>query len=170
MKKIFLIYNNPSGYEETPSVIGFTLTEDEAKIVVEREKELYLRAVNLAKEISTRRNEFTSTRPPLNLEQHLDRPKWASGISATEITAEMRKERDGIIAENQARGLRNTDKTQAETKIIYDYLYQSFFTPSEHNADLKKSLTFSEYVGHIGITEHLSEGHEYFYEEVIQIK
>lgn len=102
MEKVFLIQSNPSDWESSPVVIGFTTSEEEAKKVVEKRKEEYHKARSLNDKIhEAYRNFEKENASPLMRENLVEIPKWPAGLGKDQITEEMRKERAELMAKNQ---------------------------------------------------------------------
>lgn len=166
MENIFLIFDNPNDYDTTSSVEGFVLTEDEAKQAV---KELTIelnKARNLFKDIMAEKTIFEMYNPPLILEQIIQIPKWASGLSGTEITEDMRKERNRITDENSLINKRNQEKNIENNKKIDSHLIGMFFCDGKYE-DVKKYFNFNVYgYSTVMFNTYLDLDTPYYYESI----
>jgi len=165
MDEIFLVKNNPSGYEESPSIIGFTLTEDEAKAVVIKETNDYVTAKILVKKLMAIREAYIETLPELIFDQRKEIPKWKSGINQKEITQIMRNERNKINDDNENVLKSNTQKAQERGKVIIEYLKSQL----GETQDCHKYIAFNDYLGSVGITEYYHESESFFYHKIKRI-
>lgn len=109
MDSLYVIYENDSDYEGYPEPIGYALTEDKAKEMCDKLNG-YLEVLKKVKEDL---KELLAPHYGLDFESSIEVPRWAAGLSATEITAEQRAERDEIMAKNELISARNKEKTKA---------------------------------------------------------
>lgn len=98
MDKIYVISECWDDYDSSPNPIGYVTTEAEAEDIVAKLREYNTVATGLNTEFwDIRKNIINDV--AVTLEKKAI-PKWAAGIAATEISKEMRAERDAIIAHN----------------------------------------------------------------------
>ncbi len=154
MDTIFLITDNPSDFESSDSILGFTLTLDEAVNFVNVETERYKKASVIINELEVLREEFISSLEEIITENVLDVPKWKDGLSEKDITQEMRNERTKILLKNEKIRKNNQNKFNEGSEIIKNYLSKEYEKMSIDD-EIKKyiEIDFLRY----RLTEHYKE-------------
>lgn len=168
---IYLIYSNTSQYESSNELLGYKNTESEAKAIVTTLKEHYTKAREFMDNvIEPAQKEYKKLNPPPVSPKHIDHPRWPSGIGQSDITQEMRDERQSIIDQNT--------KNSEAYELLYhawnakekEYI-QQFVTPVQNEPWFKKHLNVEgRYFFLKSSACGLVEGHEYIYERCEEIK
>lgn len=161
LTEIFLIMISHDYYESSPYPVGFAVTEKEAKEAVRRKVELHNKANELQQKLMEKRREFEKITPEPDFEKRLDIPKWKEGLGAHQITDEMRKEREEIIAKKEE----ITDRNSVVRKK-YEEEKRKFILPIFEAAEEEVKKMFGEelFYGY-----YLSENNPYFYEKLKRI-
>jgi len=169
MKKIFIIYSNPSDYEECKYAIGYTASEDEAKDVVEDLKDEYLKARVFNDCLHESYREFKKENPsPLMSQNIIEIPRWPSGISQNAITQEMRQERNDIIEKNKKTSEEHS-KVYAEWQVKQIEYVKPLIKSVEEEPWFKKWFKIGEQFINCSAYR-LVEGQEFFYESCEELK
>lgn len=152
MDKIYIVRDNPTGYDEDSLIVGFALTEDEAKSFIVKEERDYARAKMLVSNLERIREVFEECLKPLETEARIEKQKWAAGISEKSITQEMRIERNRINAENEEITNRNTIKHNERNKLIRDFMVNQIEIAFEGYENAKKYIEVNPAYGFVGVT------------------
>lgn len=137
MNKVFIIQENPTGYDEVEVIVGYVTSEEEAEKLCNKLNEFYKQLVDLSNGVNEEVDKIDMS--DLSFEEMVPLPKWAKGLAATEISDDMRAERDAILAENEAIKERNGVKIKERSRRIAD-------TVAAHVGGLNGSDELKEYV------------------------
>jgi hypothetical protein len=132
---IYLISSNTNQYDCFNLVIGYKLTEGEAKKAIESLKESYNKAEALYSEISIAREKFNKENPSPEYPKFISQPKWPSGIRQSDITQEMKDEREFVKEQNDVMlkkysnlyGLWQVKQTKHLMPVIEPMMKESWF-------------------------------------------
>ena len=116
--EIFVVLIDPNDYESIPSLIGYTNSKGEADALCIKLAEMQEILAKTSKEVKEHIESLSIKEP--ELERRLKIPRWGTGLAATEISEEMRKEWDDINAENTAIDERNSTKNKARQNEIIE--------------------------------------------------
>lgn len=166
---IFLVYSNTSQYESTNELIGYTPIEKMAKFSVASLKESYLKAQNFHKTvINPAVDEFKRNTPSPKHPKHIEYPRWPAGMRESDITQEMRDERQIIIEQN-------SKNTEAYNVLYREWLAKQKECIEQCVVSVKNEPWFKQWFDTDGDyiccrAYGLVEGHEYIYELCEEIK
>lgn len=163
---IFLIYSNPSDYESSPSVKGYTLSEEEAVEAVKKLKDSCLKAKSLSDKIHEASREFEKIET-YSFRKLIDLPKWPSGIGKDKITEEMKKERQEIKNKNIEIIKEDSINHKEWRKKKMQYLLP-IFEPFKNEEWFKEWFDFSDEYINCSVGS-LVDNHEYYYESCEKI-
>jgi hypothetical protein len=145
MEGVYIIIEREDGCESEDHVIGYTLTKESAIDMCKNLDNFHEITRGIYDDSS---NAFKALEP-IPLEPLIVMPKWASGLSATEITLEQREERDMIIKMNKEISTRNATRRnlrrEQENKIVIDLIESRGYTGSLYDY-VKKHVSVTGYV------------------------
>lgn len=116
----FAIIKNPIDYDDYPSAIGYVDTVEEAEELCEKLTNFYKQMEEYSEGLLEKVKHITDK--DLELEDKIDIPKWASGLAGTEITPEMRAERNEIVQKNNAIDERNRERWAKRSEEITEFV------------------------------------------------
>ncbi len=164
MEKIFLIEACPSDFDSHPVIIGFVISEEEAKSIVEKKKELYLKALELNEKIIDKVYALAAKQDKQEPYHSLiEIPRWISGIAKKDITEEMRAVRNRIKEENEI--IQNKNSIISKRRASEQAAIRKNFIDSA-DEELKVFFDTNNYF----ILDHLNEKTPYSFFEVEKIE
>lgn len=140
MEEIFIISENHNDSDIYYQHLGFLPSKEDAEKEVERLKNVYAKLCIFKDDLNKKVSNFRLANFP-EMEKFLEYPKWPSGLSAGQITVEMKKERETIKGKNEMIEHRNKIKEEAFNKKLYDFTFPIYQSASE---EIKKIFLIRE--------------------------
>lgn len=168
MNEIFLIWDAADQIDDVNEVIGYTLSEIDAKNIISCETINYKKAEVIAKKFNDERNklELSTPKDPHPVLKSWDR--WESKKGSKQvITEEMRTKRDLIIESNRSLVTAHFQKEKLRQKAISLQMMAQYQSISDDTPDdVKKYLRIED--GYIFLHRNLSDT-PFFYTTVNQL-